>query len=355
MTKRNNSVEFFRFLFCCAICLHHFRDYGDGSVFRSGYLGVDVFFVLSGFFLMNHFVTRETGEMVSPERSALRYLRDRLIRLGPHHVFSWIIMAFIVVFVLKTRSASDVLLYGCWEFLLLKATALGNNITVNGVVWYLSALVICSYIIYWFLCWERKRGNGEGEPYTHVIAPVLFFVVMGWLWSQRDDLNYWIQSAPVFTGGFLRGISEMGLGCTAYAVVRAIRSHYTPGRGANSLATVFEVLGWAFVFYHMYKQRDPRDFIVPALSAALVVSTFAFRSYLTRLLDNSFSAFLGKMSYPMYLNQFMFIRPILKLMPGLPFWPVASCMMAALFVFSLFSNWLVQKATRWVQAKAAKI
>ena len=353
MTKRNNSIEFFRFLFCCAICLHHFRGYGDGTVFISGYLGVDVFFVISGFFLMNHFMKQREESLESPEYAALGYLKDRLIRLAPHHVFSWIIMAILVIFVMKTERAADVLLYGCWEFFLLKATGLGNNISINGVVWYLSALIICSYLIYWVLCFERNRRKNDGQTYATVIAPILFFVVMGYLWSTRDHLNYWTQSAPILTGGFLRGISEMGLGCTVYVAVHGMREYFETHKRPDLLATVFELLGWALIFYHMFKQQDKRDFIVPALAAVLLVSVFSCRSYLSRLLDNPVSAFLGRISFPMFLNQFIFIRPICKYLKGYPFWRMAALMLIAVFLFSLFSDWLVRTVTEKVRKAAA--
>ncbi len=345
MTKRNNAIEFFRFLFCCMICLHHFRDFGDGTVFVGGFLGVDIFFVISGFFLMNHFMTREQETLTSPELTAFQYLKRRLDKLVPHHIFSWVIMAFITVFALKTYSASDVLMYGCWELFLLKATSLGNNITINGVTWYLSALVICSYLIYWILCRARARGDREGRIFSFIIGPVIYFVVTGYLWTARNDLNYWIQSAPILTGGFLRGISEMSLGCTTYAVVRGLREHYHGGKTADVIATVFEVLGWALMFYYLYHFKDKRDFAIPALAALLMVSMFTCRSYLCRLLDNRVSAFLGRISYPMYLNQFIFIRPLKKFCPELPFWQVAVPMLVALFVFTLFSDWLVRKIT----------
>mgnify|MGYP006951500977 CR=1 FL=1 len=55
-SKRNNALEFYRFVFIVFIFFMHFRSYGgfegDKNYFAAGYLGVEYFFILSGFFMM---------------------------------------------------------------------------------------------------------------------------------------------------------------------------------------------------------------------------------------------------------------------------------------------------------------
>lgn len=342
MKKRNNAIEFFRFILCCTVFFHHFKGYGDGTAFSGGYLGVDIFFVISGFFLMKHFAEKETDLSLSPERATFSYLQKRISKLIPHHVFSWLIMAVITILLLRSYSVSDVLCYGCWEFFLLKATGLGNNITVNGVTWYLSALVICSYCIYWILCCEKKYRNNNAEGFTVIIGPFIYALVISWMWNTRNDLNYWVQSAPVFTGGFLRGLSEMSLGCSVYAIVEALKKKCISCKQISIFATFFEMIGWFGVFVHMYGHSDKNDFIIPLFSALLLVSMCVCDSYFTRLLNNRISAFLGRISYPMFLNQFIVIKTVSLLFPGKSFWKMTLLSLFILIAFSICTDRLVK-------------
>ena len=347
MKKRNNTIEFFRFALCCTVFFHHFKGYGDGTVFAGGYLGVDIFFVISGFFLMRHFTKYETNQSQNPELAAFGYLKNRISKLIPHHVFSWLIMAFITLFLLKSYSATDVLCYGCWELFLLKATGLGNNITVNGVTWYLSALVICSFLIYWVLCLENNYRKNNAKAFIGIIGPFTFAIIMSWMWNTRNDLNYWVQSAPVFTGGFLRGLSEMSLGCTVYVIVEKLKKNISC-KYMSILATPFEILGWCGIFIHMYAQSNKKDFIIPIFFALLLISMCVCDSYLTRLMDNRISAFLGRISYPMFLNQFIVIRPVSALFPGRPFWRVTFLSLLFLMIFSIVTERVVDKLAKGI-------
>lgn len=49
--QRNTYIDFLRVLFCIFICLYHWNK----GHFGGGYLGVDFFFILSGFYMMQGF------------------------------------------------------------------------------------------------------------------------------------------------------------------------------------------------------------------------------------------------------------------------------------------------------------
>lgn len=344
-SNRQQAVELLRFLLCVVVCLHHTMDM-DKYYFGSGYICVDIFFILTGFFLMRHFVfDTQDG---NPEKKTLLYIQKRLKRLVPHHVFSWIITAIVMVFVTKAYTIKETLLYGWSELFLLKATGLGNNITINGVAWYISSLVICSFIIYWVLLRFRKTGDTEGTRFSLFFAPIIFLLIMSYIWTTKEKLNYWTQSAFIFTGGFLRGIAGISIGCTAYTVVQAIKKKIgeNPKPLIRVVASIYELLGWGSVFFLMFKKGGKRDFIIPFLATTLIICMFSFNSYLCSLLNNKISGYLGRISFPMYLNQMMFIRPLRAFFAGSPYFIVAPVMLLSLFVFSVFSDWLVNLVSK---------
>ncbi len=347
--RRNKSADFLKFILCCIVCIHHFRKYGEETAFCAGYLAVDVFFLLSGLFLMNHFLMHRTDETGSPEQEMVEYMIHKLIHFLPAHILAWVLNLLMIVYVLKESSMGTALKNGFWEFLLLKATGLGNWFSVNPVTWYLSALCLCSAVIYWILCRLRKAGDTEGKTYTHIIAPFLFLWIMSYLAKRQKNLSYWTQSAPVLTTGFLRGMADMSLGCTAAVIIRKMNLKRAESVWGDMIASVFEVTGWTVLFMHMFRAINRLDYIVPVVSAVLLISMFTQQSVLTRLTDNRISAFLGRYSYPMYLNQLLIIRPLIHCFPGMNFWAVTVCMLAGLLVVSILTEALLGYASRLIR------
>ena len=62
------------------------------------------------------------------------------------------------IFVTKQYGLKLVLSKCAWDFLSLRATGLGTEEAINGFTWYLSAMLIGSYLIYWTLCRNQKRA-----------------------------------------------------------------------------------------------------------------------------------------------------------------------------------------------------
>ena len=52
-SNKNYAIEAFRFIFICIICLWHCRD--AAPWLRHGYIAVEFYFVLSGFFIFQSY------------------------------------------------------------------------------------------------------------------------------------------------------------------------------------------------------------------------------------------------------------------------------------------------------------
>src|SRR5215468_10370217 len=76
-----------RFIAAIWVLLYHFRDHlgldlGRIGLVANGYLGVDLFFTLSGFILAHVYL----GEVESGRFAYGRFLRNRIARIYPMHV-----------------------------------------------------------------------------------------------------------------------------------------------------------------------------------------------------------------------------------------------------------------------------
>ena len=135
----------------------------------------------------------------------------------------------------------------------------------------------------------------------------------------------------------------MGLGCLTCVLVRRVQARIGSCDSIliRCFATVFELGAWTVILRQMWTGRDAGDFLVPIATAAVLVSMFSLRSYLTWLLDNPLSAVLGWLSFPMYLNQMIFVRSAGVYYSGDYSCAVKFGLVAATMLFSVFSEWLL--------------
>lgn len=139
-----------------------------------GDLAVDFFFFLSGYFLMEHYQKNiDCLCNTSSEIAAFHYAKKRYMRLFPHHTYSWIIMALVVIFIWQSQSCFEVIVNCFYEFFMLELSGLGIDNRINGVGWYCSALIICSYFTFYLI--HKTSGSIYIFSCQSVLAlPILF-------------------------------------------------------------------------------------------------------------------------------------------------------------------------------------
>ncbi len=69
---RDYTVELWRFVFCIVVLGFHFFSKTSYPFFRAGYLGVEFFFLLSGFGIWQFYLKKMAGQKLS----------DRLYQFG---------------------------------------------------------------------------------------------------------------------------------------------------------------------------------------------------------------------------------------------------------------------------------
>ena len=96
MGAKRQDIQVIRALAVGAVVLHHAKP----GFFPNGYLGVDVFFVISGFLIIPRFIERVTKKDDSTFASSTKMLSDfyqkRFLRLGP--AFSIFLIANLFLF-----------------------------------------------------------------------------------------------------------------------------------------------------------------------------------------------------------------------------------------------------------------
>ncbi len=172
---RVKSIEIWRLLFAISIVLCHAMllpwntDVEGNMLFHVNSLGVEFFFILSGFLMAKSVTAFPTAER---ECSALgsettAFLLKKLKPIYPVFLFA-ACFELVVRFALRPAAvdAGD-LVWNIWDLLFLRAFGLGGSaeLLVGGASWYLFALFPAMWILYPLL---RKYT----DMFLHVIEPL---------------------------------------------------------------------------------------------------------------------------------------------------------------------------------------
>ena len=304
-SRRNDALDGLRLLAVAAVMAFHFGLPGA----EAGFLGVDVFFVLSGFLITSLLL----GRMRDGRLDVFDFWTRRLRRLLPALlvlvgvVVAW--GAFVAPAVIRDGLRGDIaatLFYVAnWHFI-----ASSTYFASNGVPSPLEHMWSLAVEEQFYLVWPLLlvaiallvREPGRRVAAVGVIAAVglaASAVRLGLLWgSSGQDRAYLGTDSRIFeplAGALLAALMQS-------AVVRRFVTHAHWGllaAGGAALVWGLAVLGGPGGATRTYANGGA---VVVALGTAAVIAAIATReSRVTRVLALPAVAYLGRLSYAMYL------------------------------------------------------
>ncbi|MCI1151988.1 acyltransferase family protein [Stenotrophomonas maltophilia] len=268
-----------------------------GALENFGAVGVDVFFVISGFIVS---LTAERS------RSVTHFLVARLVRIWPPYL-----IATVVVFAVDPAARSLATL--AWSAVFLQAPGLPEGMPTHPLGWSLMFEAAFYLMLAGAICWRTRRSIPErvliigsaailvagvcgfhqpmniiGNP---VIIEFLLGVVIGWVYRRRPELPTWVTSGLFVVGTVLLLSTAM----------------YGFGSISEAPQTLDASLSWDRV----------RVWGIPS---ALLIASAVFRSNATSAAARPL-VFLGDSSYSIYLFSFV---ALLLLDQGWEVWAPAS-------------------------------
>jgi len=293
--NKSSSIEMMRFIIIMCVVIHHYNS----NVAPAGYLGVDFFFVLSGFLLMQHYETKQS-KSEDAAVAALKYTKERYFRLIPFYLFAFVVCICVSLCLRDSLSISYIIENNIWELLMIEGFGLSNS-TMIGTGWYCSSLIIAGFVVYFLL---TKYQN----TYLYFIAPISFFTILALMYQHIGHLNRWTQIDTFTWTGTLRGFAELGLGCICYKIYTLLKNDIKNDGKKCITSTIIEILCAAYIFYIIFNVGEScADFICVLFMAVLIISLFLGNSYISRILKNKFVNFLGSISVSIYL-----LHPVLQ-------------------------------------------
>lgn len=362
-SERNHAIEFWRFFFAIAILGYHIgtilaprtmAGIIEAATWMAGAGEIlFVFTLTAGYFLVKHFKRLQANpEYASRTASgrAWEYLWGRIKALLPVLALG-IILGVIAVAIFQESTfavAINSVFNGLWEFLGLYAAGYPAAYSqANGAMWFISGLLICSYIIYWAMCKNE-------DVFAGFIAPFLFIFLGGWwAWSgtrasqaafstlgEQYSTNPSVTGSAVSTGviGFNNGLLFVLIGMCGgviiyYAVEKLKKLNYNIATKVI-LTIVYLAVAVLIVMFTIQPEWLAGEYIinnsvasgdVPSvvtnnwtyrttihlLCIVLVTLTLLGKDYVTALLNNKYTAkvldYLGGSALYIYMLHMPFI------------------------------------------------
>ncbi len=299
---RDYTVEFWRFVFCIVVLGLHFFIKTKYSFFRAGYLGVEFFFLLSGYGIYSYYMKCMHGKNIGERLYQFgRYIGARIIRLYPLYFLSLLCMLVFRIVAEKWSLARFVnyMKAGWAEFLLLQCGPLGDAVLISPH-WYVAAFFWGSVILLLLLLLTGKVGG-------YLLCPVISVLIYRYYMNLIGKIDIIYSYHAV-----LRAVAGLALGVFIGFLVQLIHMHKAD-KIPSWLRMSGYVLGNVILFgvfvYTNFGHRSLIDFVVIVLYAIALFLVFTAQISIG-LKKKALFQRLSSWTYPIYLFQMPVIECI---------------------------------------------
>jgi len=291
---RNYALDFFKLFATFFICFHHLIVYFHFQVEQSGYLFVELFFILSGFFLYKNFSTNKND-------NELDYTKKRIKKLYPHYILSFvaIYLFYVIINIFTHSNPSDNLLFiPLPEIFMLNSIGIFKG-NFNASTWYLSVMIVGGYFIYYLL---RNNSN----KFIRFTGPLIILGSYTLINSTLDGkIESW-DNILIFCLPLLRGTADMIIGCILGVIIDN-KNSLLKIKLSPYYIKLIELITY-FLIYMLLTQKTNYELCVLLLFPILILISFSPHSFSNKLFNKKIFQKIGKISYPMYLNHLLIIK-----------------------------------------------
>ena len=329
--KYNFTVEFWRFFFTISIAGYHVgttfaRGKFDGSEWFFGASEIlTVFLVFSGFFIMSSYRKRKLSGVDKdlPARTqAWNFLKEKLKQLLPIFIIGEL-LGFVATCLLQGYAIADwpvLFINSIWEFLGFSISGLGMGSQTSGIfynqivgtvtgttghfmwnqpLWYISGLLISSYLIYYLLAKDEDKFLGFIAPVTYVFISAFWYINGFRAAFAATTFGGYLNSGLVF---MFIGIE---VGCLVYLLVDKHRDKEFSKGGKiwlTVLSLIVTVLLAGFTIKHTAFALE--RYTLHALSIILATLALLNKDYISNLLNQKVFGYLGRLSLYIYVAHY---------------------------------------------------
>lgn len=306
--KRNSLIELMRFIFASIILLFHAgSDAGilnnsyhlgvvEFSFFKYGYLGVEFFFVISGFLMArNAFNALSNNSNESLAKETMNFLLKKVRSLYSIYFLACVLVS---LYFLTIGKRYDFFIERIPSLLLIQRSGIVEKEYV-GLAWYISSMLLCMAILYPLL---RKHYY----MFCSIYGPLLGLLIIGYLIHTTGYLGGVSDWNGITYKCNLRSFAELSLGAACFEASRAVgkREWTIRRKQLFSLCAILALL--ISIVSTCSADRMFNDGIVLLSMCVAVTIIFGNVGFFSRgkaLYNNKLFIYLGELSMPMFLLQ----------------------------------------------------
>lgn len=274
MNAKNFSIEAYRLFFTVIIILHHAGGTFGINFLKHGYICVEFFFILSGYFLLKSFNKEQFHDLTE-------FVGKRIKRLGPDY---WLALSILLIWILIFAPQQIDCIRIVIEAMFLQNVGLfsyGGG--YNYPCWYLSVLIMGSIFIYVSLCLNKRLVLVLSGFYCLIFYTYLFNLPTIENWGHYAGVYY-----PLW-----RGVADMLLGC--------LIAEYSKKVSPSLIWYLVEFICITVILYGIFMPRNIDSIVVLAMVGLIFITTRNI-GFLSQTLNLRFFNRAGYISYPMYVN-----------------------------------------------------
>lgn len=266
-------------------------------IVNMGYQGVDLFFVLSGFIIAHHYAD-DLRAFSWPRYRA--YLWARVARIYPLHLF-------MLVTVL-----------GLVKLAPLFGFTINRGTDYQWPDFFRNLLLVQAWQFPAYVNWNHFAWSISAEWFAYVLAPCF----VGLIWARQSKAALLLLAGLFLLLAPLAVVFLSDPRPSAYALFR-ITGAFAAGMIANRFyrETSFAVNEWLALClllvaaWGQYCFVSGTDFLTVPFSAILIFSLARQRGGLSKILATKFFDYAGRISFSLYITQFVVLMPVKKILP----------------------------------------
>lgn len=301
--NKNGFIEFCRFIFMMSIVSHHAMFLSDEPGYIplwGGYISVEFFFILTGYFLYDSHFKADLGQKTKDKQnSAIYQVYHKFKRFYPYFFISWCTI-FVMVHVESGNLSFHTLfwdfIFGIPQLLFLQCVGLagvGNN--YNSTMWFVSALLIGMLVVYPLICCCKKH-------FATAIAPALCLICYGNVMKISSSLGSVHDWAGPLQAGSLRAIGGLCLGSLCCYLVKLVPS-YRLTRLGDTVISFLQLGLVASSLYLMSHAYGYTDIVQVMLFSLLIIVSFIGETTVKRIFNRKIFFALGRFSMIIFVTQ----------------------------------------------------
>lgn len=285
-----NNLTGLRFYTALWVFLYHFSVYIgglDNFFFDKGYLGVDIFFVLSGFILTYAYYKSFFLEQITVKKY-YNFLLKRFAKIYPLQILTFLIVGVLLYVGKYVFHQKDLIIrpdHIASNLLMIHAWNINDALSWNTHSWSLSDEWFAYLFLFVIAAFVVKINKVIGR--VILLSVVLFFIVR-WFNIENFDLNEYTYN------GLERIIPEFFLGVS----IGLLRFDLPLSKKAASFGFVFSLIILIILTITDYKM----DALCMLVFAGIIYS-LSFPTYFDSLFDSEKIVYLGNISFAFYMFQ----------------------------------------------------